>query len=152
MKTYHSSSSKETQKLGEALAKKLLKKRKRALVIALSGGLGAGKTTFAQGFLKGVGLNKRAQSPTFIIMRRHRLAQRSKSSSGWRFANVFHVDAYRLKEAKHLGELGFKDIAADPHNVILLEWPERAKKVVPKDALWISFEYGKQAHERTITY
>lgn len=152
MKNYQSSSSKGTQKLGEGFAQKALKGRKGALVIALQGELGAGKTTFVQGFLKGIGLKKRAQSPTFIIMRRHRLHPRPGLASGRQLKNVFHVDAYRLKEAKHLAALGFKEIAADPHNVILVEWPERVKRILPKGTIWISFRHGKQPHERTITY
>lgn len=147
MKSYRSLSSEKTKKLGEALAKKL-KPRARAAVFALKGDLGAGKTTFVQGFLHGLGVGRRAPSPTFIIMLRHSLPRGSRRGA---FKNLFHVDAYRLSDAKHLAVLGFKDILSDPANVILVEWAERAKKILPKDAVWISFKHGKHENERHIT-
>lgn len=109
----------------------------------MTGDLGAGKTTFTQGFFHGLGLKKRAQSPTFIIMRRHAL-KKSK------FKNIFHIDAYRLKKPEHLEMLGFKELAEDPKNIILIEWAERAKKIIPKTALWLNFKHGKKENERTI--
>ena len=153
MKTYRSSSSKETQNLGEAFAKKFARgatgrkklSTKGALVLALQGELGAGKTTFVQGFLKGLGLKKRAQSPTFIIMRRHKIAR-------GKFKNIFHIDAYRLKAPKQLASLGFHEILMGSKNVILVEWPERVSKILPKNTAWISFKHTKKEHERTITY
>src|SRR6185437_344641 len=74
-KTYKSFSSKETEALGEKLAEDFLKTKAAAgaLVLALKGELGAGKTTFTQGLFRGLGIKRRAQSPTFIIMRRHRV-------------------------------------------------------------------------------
>lgn len=153
MKTYRSLSSEQTQALGEAIAKKMVKApmaakvaRKHAIVFALQGDLGAGKTTFVQGFLKGLGLKKRAQSPTFIIMRRHRL---SRAKTG--FENIFHIDAYRLSSAEQLRVLEFHEILMNPHNVILIEWPERIKRILPKTTQRISFRHGKKENERSIT-
>jgi len=156
MKTYRSSSSEETKKFGEKLAREILRartgassrvgtraSRNGALVLALRGDLGAGKTTFVQGFFYGLGLKKRAPSPTFVIMRRH--AIRSK-----KFANVFHLDLYRLKKASDLRVLGFKEILADPRNIILIEWAERARRVLPKTTIWLRFGHGKKENERHI--
>jgi tRNA threonylcarbamoyladenosine biosynthesis protein TsaE len=144
MKTYQSISSKKTMELGEKLAKTLSRKRHRgALVLALKGDLGAGKTTFVQGFFKGLGLKKRAISPTFIIMRRHALR------SG-KFTNIFHLDAYRLKNAKAFKALGLQNIFMDSKNVVLIEWADRAKKIFPKDAYWLEFKHGKKENERSI--
>jgi len=146
IKKQRSFSFKETEAVGESLARELLRaaKKKSAAVIALSGDLGAGKTTFTQGFFRGLGLKKRAQSPTFIIMRRHAIPK-------GKFENVFHIDAYRLKKAEHLAALEFNKILADAKNIILMEWPERAKKLLPKNAVWISFMHGKKENERTIS-
>lgn len=160
MKTYHSLSSRETQALGERVARDVMKgggrtgrsQRKpsqpQATVIALQGDLGAGKTTFVQGFLKGLGLRKRAQSPTFIIMRRH--ATPGGARRRGQFKSVFHVDAYRLKKAAQMNVLDFATILKDPEHVILIEWPERIKRILPKHATWISFEHGKKENERKI--
>jgi tRNA threonylcarbamoyl adenosine modification protein YjeE len=151
---YKSFSSEETRRFGHELAESLIKEARQksrqtniARVIAMTGDLGAGKTTFTQGFFYGLGLKKGAQSPTFIIMRRHAL---KKSKSKKAFKNIFHIDAYRLKKPEHLEMLGFKELAADPKNIILIEWAERAKKIIPKTALWLNFKHGKKENERTI--
>jgi len=147
MKTYHSFSSRETEAHGEALGKDVMSSRVsaglgRATVVALQGNLGAGKTTFVRGFFRGLGLKKRAQSPTFIIMRRHSLKRK--------FKNVFHMDAYRLKSAEQLEALEFGKIMDDPKNIILIEWPERIKKALPANTAWITFRHGKKENERSI--
>lgn len=118
--------------------------KKRATVFALQGDLGAGKTTFVQGFLKGLGLKKRVTSPTFVLMRRHKLP-------GQHVKNVFHIDAYRLKKPEHLMPLELDVIMNEPHNVVLIEWPEQAKRFLPKDTVRLRFKYGKKENERTIT-
>jgi len=136
-------------KFGEKLARRLAggglwaHKRKTALILGLKGDLGAGKTTFVQGFFRGLGLKKRAPSPTFVIMRKHALKHR-------KFSKIFHVDAYRLKNASALKTLGFGDILSDPRNVVLIEWADRAKKILPKDAVWLRFLHGKRENERHI--
>ena len=165
MKTYLSLSSKETQAFGEALARQLVRggdraivrksaesKKRTATVIALAGDLGAGKTTFVQGFFWGLGLKRHAQSPTFIIMRRHKIpvAPRASRRVPPRFTNIFHIDAYRLKEAKQMEALDFHEILADAGNVILIEWPERIKNILPRETIWISFKHGSDENERNI--
>lgn len=129
------------------LAKKILRRSpgKKALVIALSGELGAGKTTFTQGFFKGLGIKARAVSPTFIIFRRHKV-------SGGSFTHVYHMDAYRIKEKSELGPLGFKDILADPENILLVEWPENIEKALPKNTVWIKFSHTKEPSSREVVY
>jgi tRNA threonylcarbamoyladenosine biosynthesis protein TsaE len=151
-KTYQSFSSKETKRFGERLAARILgdasdmSPKKGALVLALRGDLGAGKTTFAQGFLKGLGFKKRAASPTFVLIRRHSLRKRSLKA----FTDVFHVDAYRLKRSTHLAALGFKEILADPRHIVLIEWPERVAGIMPRNAMRLTFRHGKHENERSI--
>jgi len=77
-------------------------------------------------------------------MRRHGL-------SGKKFKNVFHIDAYRLKKPEHLAALELDVILNEPRNIVLIEWPEQAKKFLPKNTVWINFKYGKKETERTIT-
>jgi len=115
-----------------------------ASVFALQGDLGAGKTTFVQGFLKGLGSKKRVTSPTFVLMRRHKLP-------GQNVKNVFHIDAYRLKKPEHFAPLELDVILNGPHNVVLIEWPEKAKRFLPKSTVRLQFKYGKKENERTIT-
>ena len=160
MKTYHTTSSEETKQIGEKFATALMaakpvvkklraearvRQKSTATVVILSGELGVGKTTFVQGFFKGVGIKKRAQSPTFVIMRRYNLSPRKK------FVNILHIDAYRLKSAEQLAPLAFEKILADPKNLLLIEWGEQIKSALSKSAWWLQFRHGKKENERTIT-
>lgn len=128
----------QTQKLGGMLAKKLLKNRpkNRAVVVGLRGDLGGGKTTFLQGFAKGLGFKGRVLSPTFIIMRRQ--------------GNFYHIDAYRLRKTQELLSLGFKEIVSVPKNVIVIEWADRVCQIMPKNTIWIDFKFISK-NERKIT-
>lgn len=119
----------ETKKLGEKLAREILrlKSRKKAPVLGLVGDLGGGKTTFLQGFAKGLGIKEKILSPTFIIMRR--------------FKNFYHIDCYRVKKPKEILDLGFKEIIANPKNIIAVEWADRVRKIMPQHTIWIKFEF-----------
>ena len=144
MKTYRSFSSEQTKDLGRHFAKNILAPQgSRVRVLLLRGELGSGKTTFAQGFLRGLGFRGKVTSPTFILMRKFRLP----ASKGF---SVFHIDAYRLKSAKDLLALGLRDILDDPRSVVLLEWPERAPRIFGKHALRIRFRHGRRDNERII--
>ena len=154
MPTYQSSSSAATKRFAKELAQKIISARggsalggrnktaKKAVITALTGELGAGKTTFAQGFASGLGI-KGAPSPTFILMRNTKLKNKP-------FKNFIHIDAYRATAPDFL-KLGFKKIAADPDNVILVEWADRLKKIISKSAIWLKLGHGKKENERTIT-
>ncbi len=130
---------------------KKIARGKNAAVFALTGDLGAGKTTFVQGFFKGLGFKKRSQSPTFIIMRRRSMPRPlARSPRRAAFSDVFHVDAYRLKSAAHLAALDFEDVLASPRNIVLIEWADRVKKILPKNTVWLKFRHGKRENERYI--
>lgn len=138
----------QTQKFAAGLAKKILKQPvKNTVVLALSGELGSGKTTFVQGFMKGLGIKHHIASPTFIIFRKHKM-------EGMRFGYVYHFDLYRIQKAKEILGLGFRKIinppAGGPQNIVLIEWPEKIKNVLPKDAMWIEFGHGKRINIRKI--
>lgn len=145
MKFLRTFSSLETRRVGERFARRVLagQKRKGAAVAALSGPLGAGKTAFIQGFFRGLDLKKRAASPTFIVMRRVGLKKKH-------FKNVFHIDAYRLKNSGALLKLGFRDIAAKPENIILVEWADKIRQIIPRSAIWVKISHGDKENERNI--
>jgi tRNA threonylcarbamoyladenosine biosynthesis protein TsaE len=142
MKRYQSYSSAETKKFAGEIAHALIPRAKSrgATVITLSGELGAGKTTFVKGFTRGLGSRARVVSPTFVLIRRHAIHQPL-------FTNLFHLDAYRLKSAKDLTILGFKKILADSRNIVLIEWPERVSRALPKQHIRIAFTHGKKENE-----
>ncbi len=147
MLKYITKNSLQTKKIGEKLAKKILKegpKKKSAQVLALSGELGGGKTTFLQGFAKGLNIKKRILSPTFVIMKSFKL-----DSSN--FDNFYHLDCYRIKRAKELFALGFDKILSNSKNIVAIEWAERIQKLLPKDARLITFKlYNKKERKIVI--
>lgn len=135
MKNFVTHSSAQTKKLGELLAQELC----GGEIICLSGDLGAGKTTFAQGLLKGLKIKGPYTSPTFVVLKNYKGISKSQISIS-KHIEVFHIDAYRIG-AKDLQELGFKDFAGQPDTVTIIEWPEKVKKIIPKNAIWIYFEW-----------
>lgn len=131
----------ETRTLGKRLAEQMPPRT----CLCLSGDLGSGKTTFAQGLLEGFGATRPYTSPTFVIMKQYDLP--APTASGIR--RVYHADAYRV-EARDFEHLGFAEWCADPEGLVILEWPERVEKIIPKDAIKISF-MAKNENEREIT-
>lgn len=129
----------ETKKVAKLLAGDILRshlKTVKGLVLAFSGDLGSGKTTFIQGFLKGLGVKNKVTSPTFVIMKNYRLA--------------YHIDCYRLRKPAELINLGFKELLNKPKSIFLIEWAEKIKRILPKDTIWLEFRHGKKENEREI--
>jgi len=147
-KTYITTSSKQTHTLGKQLAQEVLKKGadKTATIFGLIGDLGAGKTTFVQGFAFGLNIRKPITSPTYVIMKRFTLEDLFQS----KFTNLYHIDSYRIKEQQELMQLGFADINHEPKNIILIEWADRIKGVLPVNIRWIKLEYLGQNKRRII--
>jgi len=128
-------SSKETKKAGMALGQILGREplSNKALVVALEGDLGSGKTTFIQGLAQGLKVKENILSPTFVIQKDFLLKLKN-------FKNLYHIDAYRLKNPEEFLELGFKDLIGNPENLIVIEWADKIKKILPKNILRIKFE------------
>jgi len=117
--------------------------KERATVVTLSGELGAGKTTFAQGVALTFGVTETVQSPTFVLEKIYAL-------EGQRFTHLVHIDAYRLKSAHELRVLGWEELAREPGNLILIEWPERVAECMPQDAIRLRFDIDGDARIITI--
>lgn len=154
-----SKSKSQTQKLAAKLAQKLLRtpnfKHRTATAVALQGDLGSGKTTFIQGFCRALGIRHGVSSPTFIIFRKHQIYGSRTSNKEVRLPKIgsrfiYHFDLYRLQKPKEILDLGFKKIIRNPENIVLIEWPEVVKKLLPKNTVWIKFEHGKKENERII--
>lgn len=142
---YFTNSALETKEVGRSLAKKLLKieDRKRAIVLALKGDLGGGKTTFVQGFADGLGIKQRILSPTFTIIKGYRLRLKN-------YKLFYHIDCYRIKKSKELIDLGLMEIVENQKDIIAIEWAEKTRRVIPKDAIWIKFEFIKENTRKII--
>ncbi len=126
----------ETQELGQKLADNLTD----GGLVCLYGNLGSGKTTFVQGLANGLGIKQRIVSPTFIFIRSYSL------NNG---QTLYHIDLYRIESLMDARALGIEEILSDPKNIVLIEWPEKIKEILPKKRTEIFFEYIKD-NERKI--
>jgi tRNA threonylcarbamoyladenosine biosynthesis protein TsaE len=134
-------SAQETKQMAQQLGQSIDK----GILITLQGDLGAGKTTFAQGLAKGLGVEKTVNSPTFTI---------SKIYQGR--LNLIHIDAYRL-EGLHQ-DLGFDEFF-DPQWVCVVEWPKYIEDILPKSRIDVLItridEYSRLFHfscDNTLSY
>ncbi len=134
----------ETQKIGQKLADYLIRKGSATLphIICLYGDLGMGKTTFVQGFAKGLGITSRLLSPTFIIVRRQQLTSIDR--------HFFHLDLYRLASEQSIQELGIQEMFDDEKNIVIIEWAERLGGLLPEKRIDIRFTLGDSQSQRRI--
>lgn len=117
---------KELKKFAKGLAKTL----KGGEVLALSGELGAGKTTFTKFLLKELGIKSRIVSPTFVLMVPY---VHNKTT-------YYHLDLYRTSSFKEISALGFEELWGLKHSVFIIEWAERIKKHLPKNTIFLKFK------------
>jgi len=146
-------SAEETKAAAKKIIIKLLKRpHPGALVLALAGELGAGKTTFVQGLAKALGIKEKILSPTFVILKRYgvRPLGRDKGSPAEAGTpmNFYHLDCYRIQSAKDLAGLGFEKILKNKNNLVVIEWAERVKTILPADTVWIEFKHGGEDERR----
>ncbi len=145
-------SSIQTKKIAKLLAREILYSKasqigisKNAFVLLLSGDLGAGKTTFIQGFLRGLGIGKKITSPTFVLIKTYKL----KNLKTYKL--IHHIDCYRIHKPKDIKGISIKEILKNPQNIVLIEWPERIRRILPKNVIMIKLKYGKKENERIMS-
>ncbi len=109
-----------------------------AAVIALTGDLGAGKTTFTQQLAIYLGVTETVVSPTFGIMKGYELSGHSH------FDQLIHIDAYRIETIDEVGPLRFEELFETPRTLICLEWPENIAAILPEEKVEVSIEIGKE--------
>lgn len=109
------------------------------LLVTLSGDLGAGKTTLAQAICRGYGVREPVTSPTYALVQEY---------EGTR-SRVYHLDLYRLRDASELHNLGWHEIVAAPA-LVLVEWPERAGDLLPRDHVAIALEHAAESDRRVL--
>lgn len=126
--TYPLNSLEETLNFGKQVARALPENT----ILALTGELGSGKTSFVQGLALGLGIDEPIQSPTFVLLNV--------------YVGLVHFDLYRIEGAKEFIDLGFMEHF---HNnaICAIEWSERIETLLPKDTVYIHFSY--ESHGRT---
>lgn len=118
----------------------------RAVVLALHGDLGAGKTTFTQLLASELGVLEPVTSPTFVIMKQYEL-------EGQLFSELVHIDAYRIEELNEMQVLGFTELLTQPGALICIEWAEKISDLLPEHTINISFEITNDDHRKlTVKY
>lgn len=125
MPAYRTATEAETIELGRKIAREL---PPRAVVL-LIGNLGAGKTTLAKGIVNGLGAAEieEVASPTFTLIHEY--------GGG----KVFHIDLYRMEDARDVATLGLEDVF-DREAVVLIEWGERFPQLMPPERVEIRIE------------
>ncbi len=136
-------SKEDTAVFAENFAKQL----KGGDFLAFFGDLGSGKTTFIQGLAKGLGIERRIISPTFIIIRHYVLKPKTENL---KLKNFYHIDLYRTETKNDLLGLGMDEIIRDENNIIALEWAQKLGDVLPKNRIEIHLKYLEE-NRRKIT-
>ncbi|WP_417621590.1 tRNA (adenosine(37)-N6)-threonylcarbamoyltransferase complex ATPase subunit type 1 TsaE [Parasphingorhabdus sp.] len=106
--------------------------------IALTGTLGAGKTTLARGILEGQDYDEEVPSPTFAIIQQYEPPETR--------IPIAHVDLYRIEDPEEIPELGLEDILTD--GAMIVEWPDRMPDSFWNDALRIDLEITGEGNRR----
>ncbi|MEK7493740.1 MAG: tRNA (adenosine(37)-N6)-threonylcarbamoyltransferase complex ATPase subunit type 1 TsaE [Patescibacteria group bacterium] len=148
MNSITTKSAEETKSVAKLFAEALVEgvTTKGAVVVALDGALGAGKTTFAQGFAEGLGVKEKVKSPTFVLVHTHALKVKSQKAKVKKYTHFYHADCYRLESEKDVNAIGLDEAMNNPENIVLVEWARRIKKALPRDTIRVTFTY---INERT---
>ena len=127
----HAATAEETREVGEAVAS-LLRARD---AVMLTGELGAGKTTFAQGVARGLGIEEPVVSPTFTLV---------KEYSG--ILDLAHVDVYRLDRIQDVVDLGLEELGGGD-DVLLVEWGDTIEELLPESRLRVEITTSADGDE-----
>ena len=141
MAILRSHSPRETFQLGERLSKKL----RGGEVIALSGELGAGKTTLTKGIAAGLGIRRTITSPTFLLLRVYPVRGHHT------IRRFVHVDAYRVKHPAELLDIGLREYLGQPDAVVAIEWADHLGRILPARHTRITLILGRRQSTRCLT-
>lgn len=132
---------------GELLGlwKQLSNVSNEAVVVALSGDLGAGKTTFVQQLGQILGVEETITSPTFVLMK-------SYETSDVSFAKLVHMDAYRIEDDSEMTPLNFTSLLKEKNTLICIEWAERISAFLPARTIKIDLESLPQSKHKITFY
>ncbi len=133
MDDFLSNSVEQTEEFAEEFSKNLNGNE----IIAMYGELGAGKTAFARGLARGLGVEDTISSPTFAIVNEYQGVY-----------PIYHFDMYRIESWNDLDSIGFFDYV--DNGVILIEWSENIEGALPDDIIRITINKTKDENKRII--
>ena len=125
----------------KSAAAKFLELKGRSSVIALYGGMGAGKTTFTKALCRVLGVVDGVNSPTFNIVNEYR------TDSG---ETVYHFDFYRIESIAEALDIGFEEYLYSG-DLCIIEWPEKVEQILPDDTLKVQISVLNN-HYRELTF
>ncbi len=128
------------------LGKKLALVCKNKEIFAVSGPLGSGKTSLAQGLAYGLGIKSKINSPTFNIIKIYPVNNHNI------IKEFVHIDAYRLKSSEELLSLGIDEYFLADNNIIYIEWADKIGDIIPKSAKKIELNFYKNKEKRIIYF
>ena len=137
MTTARTKSVDETKEIGAALAELA----RAGDLVLLAGDLGAGKTAFAQGFGRGLGVDEPITSPTFTLAREYQGSR----------LRLHHLDAYRMEALEEVLDVGLPELL-DDEAVVLIEWGDVIVPAVPADYLEVRLTLGEGDDDRVIDF
>jgi len=138
-----SNNQEETIKIAYNIASKL----SGGEVIALSGDLGSGKTTFAKGIAEALHVKEKITSPTFVLLKMYS-AHLPKMASNIKY--LIHADCYRLKKVHDIESIGLEEYLHDINCVCVIEWAEKIKKFLGRDVIKIKFIHTSKNKRKII--
>jgi L-threonylcarbamoyladenylate synthase len=141
---FGSSSVDETRLLGEEIMRSFMDKLSdSAIIFAMQGELGAGKTQLSKGVAKALGIDEMVNSPTYTIVKEYEM-QRANTRIRPYKNQMFHIDTWRLHEGEELWDLGLKKMLK-PGNVVVIEWLQKVKPMLERlqtkaVVVWVEIE------------
>lgn len=125
----------QTMLCGEIMGKLI----PRGSVVGLTGNLGAGKTVFAKGLARGLGIEEEPNSPTFVIMSCYEGS-----------VPLFHFDVYRLSGGAEFEDTGYEEFFYGD-GISVVEWADKVRDVLPGNAVIIDIQFPPQGDEESRT-
>ena len=125
--------------------------------MALVGDLGGGKTTFTKGLAEYFRIpEKEVQSPTFTLIREYKCSKQltclpdGQADNSKQVKKIYHIDVYRLQSEKEAEELGLEELFQEKDAIFVIEWADKIKSLLPKNAKWIEFDFIDENTRRII--
>jgi tRNA threonylcarbamoyladenosine biosynthesis protein TsaE len=130
----------QTARIGQRLGELL----RAGDLIMLMGEFGAGKTQMVKGMVAGLGSDDLVNSPSFVLVNEYR------AGVAYQRMPIYHVDLYRIEDAREAAEIGLEELAGDD-GVCIIEWAERAQQWLPAEHLAVQLAYLSET-KRTLRF